>query len=238
MHRLPNYARRIAYLESTGTQYVDTGVYVGPGSRSETDVAVTDWDASTYALSGTTQTDCRHSFGKGWSGSSTGSGNQSKLYFGLGAQNYASSISLADLVGVRHVYWIDATNKRAGMDDRSFSLTSTGTIGACRTTSLLLAQSVGNTIRGWMAARLYGCRYYESGALVRSFVPCRVGSTGYLFDEVTGAFFANSGTGNFVLGTDIAGGGYQRLRFAASGRWEGRANDALRTDDPNGRAAA
>ena len=210
MHPLPNYARRIEYLESTGTQYVDTGVCVGPLSRSETDVAVMDWDATTYALSGVTETNGRHSFGKGYAGSSTGAGNASKLYFGLGAQNYTTSVSLSSLVGVRHVYWIDAPSATAGMDDSTFALTSAGALASNTRPSFLLAQSISG-VRGQMAARLYGCRYYVSGSPVRSFVPCRVGQTGYLWDEVTGAFFGNSGTGNFNLGTDIAGGGASTL---------------------------
>lgn len=199
--RVP-YDAEIEYLESTGTQYVDTGVHVGPGSRSETDVAVLNWDASTYALSGTTETSSRHSFGKGYSGSSLGSGNATKLYFGLGAQNYASSVVLSGLVGIRHIYWIDVPSATAGMDGKTFALTSAGTITTNRSTSLLLAQSVGSNVRGWMVARLYGYRHYENGTLVRDFTPVRVESTGYLYDRVSGQLFGNMGTGAFVLGPD------------------------------------
>lgn len=52
------------------------------------------------------------------------------------------------------------------------------------------------------SSRLYYAKFYESGTLVRDFVPVRVESTGYLFDKVTGSLFGNSGTGSFILGPD------------------------------------
>ena len=45
-------------------------------------------------------------------------------------------------------------------------------------------------------------KIYKDGNLVRSFVPVRIGSTGCLFDRVTGQFFYNQGTGSFVCGED------------------------------------
>lgn len=201
---IPAGYRLLEYVESTAEQYVDTGVHVGPGSRSETDVAVLDWDASTYALSGTTRTDSRHSFGKGYSGRSTGSGNATKLYFGLGAQNYTANVSLSSLAGVRHVYWVDAPSFKAGFDERSFSLTATGDIGVNPTTSLLLAQSVGSNVRGWMAARLYGCRYYENGVRVRDYIPVAdANGVAGLWDRVSGTMFYSATSTPLVAGPEL-----------------------------------
>ena len=39
-------------------------------------------------------------------------------------------------------------------------------------------------------------------ATIRDFIPVRVGSTGYLYDKVSGQLFGNAGTGDFVLGPD------------------------------------
>jgi len=46
-------------------------------------------------------------------------------------------------------------------------------------------------------------KIYINNTLVRDFIPVRIGTTGYMFDKVTGKMFGNSGTGNFVLGPDI-----------------------------------
>ena len=34
-------------------------------------------------------------------------------------------------------------------------------------------------------------------------VPVRIGSTGYMYDKVSGNLFGNSGTGSFILGPDV-----------------------------------
>jgi len=197
------YDAEIEYLESTGTQYIDTGVYPGPYTRSETDIAITNWDKHAYSLTGISDT-YRHAFGKGYGGSSSASsGNNTFLYFGLGAQNYVSNVKLTALLGERHLYFVNALTKKAGYDNVSFSLTSTGTIKTTAHTSLLLAQYSGN-IRGQMAAKLYGCKFYENGILVRDLIPVRVGQTGYMYDRVTKRLFGNKGTGSFVLGPDAA----------------------------------
>ena len=34
-------------------------------------------------------------------------------------------------------------------------------------------------------------------------IPVRVGTTGYMYDKVSGQLFSNNGTGSFTLGQDI-----------------------------------
>lgn len=50
---------------------------------------------------------------------------------------------------------------------------------------------------------LYFLKIYKSGQLVRDLVPVRIGTTGYMYDTVSGELFGNSGTGSFVLGADL-----------------------------------
>ena len=38
--------------------------------------------------------------------------------------------------------------------------------------------------------------------LVIDFIPVRIGTTGYMYDKVSGQLFGNAGTGNFILGPD------------------------------------
>lgn len=51
---------------------------------------------------------------------------------------------------------------------------------------------------------IYFCKLWEpdSGLLVRDFIPVRVGQIGYMYDRVSGQLFGNQGTGNFILGPD------------------------------------
>lgn len=209
MYPIPANATRIRYLGSTGTQYVDTGVMAGPNTRSETDIAVT-WGSNTVlALSGCGTS--RHTFGRDWASSP----RNANFYIGLGGTNYDTGVLLSSLSG-RHTYWIDATLGKGGFDDTEFSISAT--VSENEFTSLLLAQrQTATAIRGQMTARLYGCRYYQSGVLVRDFVPVRIGQTGYLFDRVSGQLFGNAGTGDFVLGPDTFQQGVIPTRMMVAG---------------------
>lgn len=54
-----------------------------------------------------------------------------------------------------------------------------------------------------VAKQIAYCKIWNlNGALIRDFIPVRIGTTGYLYDKVSKQFFGNSGTGNFILGPD------------------------------------
>jgi hypothetical protein len=201
------YDAEVEYLESTGTQYINTGLVVTPTLRMDVDMAVTDWDASQFSLTGAGG--IRFAFGKGYSGSSTSSGNPTKLYFGLGDRNLAiESIDLATIKGERHTFSLDAGTRYWYFDGVGNYISSAGTITTGTRPIMLLAQSTDDSgsVRGQQAAKLYGATFTDNGVVVRSFAPVRVGSgagaVGYLFDRVSGELFGNAGTGNFPIGPD------------------------------------
>ena len=59
------------------------------------------------------------------------------------------------------------------------------------------------TIDSYHKERIYYYRIYNSGVLVRDFIPVRNGQTGFMYDRVTGALFPNEGSGSFTLGPDL-----------------------------------
>lgn len=69
----------------------------------------------------------------------------------------------------------------------------------------MLVFTRGSNLPASYPAVLYYLKCYDwNGNLVRDFIPVRVGSTGYLLDRVSGQLFGNAGTGDFVCGPDIA----------------------------------
>ena len=52
--------------------------------------------------------------------------------------------------------------------------------------------------------KIYSCKIYNNGTLVRDFVPAKNSSgTIGLYDIVNGAFYANAGSGTFTAGAEI-----------------------------------
>jgi hypothetical protein len=62
--------------------------------------------------------------------------------------------------------------------------------------------SNGSINRPISGLKIYYAKIFESGILVRDFIPVRVGNVGYMYDKVSGKLFGNAGTGNFILGPD------------------------------------
>ena len=51
--------------------------------------------------------------------------------------------------------------------------------------------------------RFYNVKFSVEENLVRDFIPVRVSQVGYMYDKVSGQLFGNSGTGSFTLGPDV-----------------------------------
>lgn len=61
-----------------------------------------------------------------------------------------------------------------------------------------------NTVRtGEVKMRIYYIKIWYNGTLVRNMIPMRIGQEGYMYDQVSGEYFGNAGTGDFILGNDV-----------------------------------
>ena len=68
----------------------------------------------------------------------------------------------------------------------------------------VLANNEKNTTVYYSSAKLYSCKIYDNGTLVRDFIPCQTtsGEIG-LWDDVNSVFYGNAGTGTFTAGPEI-----------------------------------
>ncbi len=68
----------------------------------------------------------------------------------------------------------------------------------------MLVFTRGSNLPASYPAVLYYLKCYDwNGNLVRDFIPVRAGTAGYLLDKVSGRLFGNKGTGDFVCGGDL-----------------------------------
>ena len=51
--------------------------------------------------------------------------------------------------------------------------------------------------------KIYNVKISQGDEIVMDLIPVRVGTTGYMYDTVSGELFGNAGTGEFILGSDI-----------------------------------
>lgn len=56
-----------------------------------------------------------------------------------------------------------------------------------------------------LTGKFYYAKIWDNGTLVRDYIPVRVGTTGYMYDKVSGQLFGNAGSGSFTYGNDVTG---------------------------------
>ena len=200
---------QLEYLESTGTQYIDTEYIPTAITRTEIDLKFT---GDTYASSGGASffgtTRYTANFG--------GNSNQGyKIYPWLCSYGTSScAVALFDinasLKTTRQTFVFDAQNKIASYGTVSKSLSGQTQPSVPDGSIHLFGYLNSNTNTVGVYSRnagmyIYETRIYEDGVLVRKFVPARRNSDNEigLYDTVTKQFFTNAGSGTFIAGSDV-----------------------------------
>ena len=189
------YDAEIEYLESTGTQWIDTGI----ACRSY------DGISAKFQANGQQM------------------GSNAYFFFGQGVNVLNGNIELytatvntqisfclqgnTDVtLDYTNIFNVDVENKIAtytdelgqvmGVADRSgvdnYTAAYTMAVFATHRANILKHGNV----------RCFKFQIIQDSAVVIDLIPVRVGQTGYMYDKVSGQLFGNSFTGDFVLGPD------------------------------------
>lgn len=188
---LPIGYQEVDYIESSGTQYIDTGMKLNQDSGVELKVSNITYGSTRL-------------FG---SRSSATSNNYSILTTASGMvldfQNYNNNrLSASDL---SDPIYLSMNNQKLEANSSSKNI---GTYTNFTTPgNAYIFNGAGSFPAGYTNAkmRLYYCRLYDNGTLVRNFIPCYRKSDNVvgLYDIVNNQFYTNAGTGTFTYGNEI-----------------------------------
>lgn len=182
---------RLEYIESNGSQYIDTGVC----PQSENLKISLDFVLTTSL------------YGKGLFGSQNHHANPqvysivaynepAMFYVGSSVQLCATSLS----VGERHLLMAHINNGTFIIDVDNNIQTSpySGSI-KIEQPIYLFGYNVEDALNGPSSYKLYGCKIYDNNTLVRNYIPAlRSDGIAGLYDAVNDAFYASNGSGNFL----------------------------------------
>lgn len=214
--RLPKGYTELEYIESSGTQYIDTGVIpVTANTKVVMSVELpADQTNSTerffgvYAQKSTSSTNSQVSAFGMWRSKSTGRTYAvMKSASGSNPSVSGATVMTGAISGKTDIV-LDGPSGKAAVGSTSVTV-STGAMYSSVVKSIyLLAQNnvSGSTAsaNGPMIAKVYSCQIFDKDSLVRDFVPCKnpSGAVG-LYDLIGGTFYENSGTGAFAAGPAI-----------------------------------
>lgn len=203
--RVPSGYTEVEWIQSSGGQYIDTGVVGTGGVRVLADVIFTAITTSSLKSPLFGAHNAGEPYGRSYLGIS--SDHTPEVGGGSGYRYYKNNTITA---GER--YTIDANNTPGGeaLSLNGTALTATGgaAYSAPYSGNTLWVFAVNTSNTSWFekaSAKLYSMAIYADGTtLVRDFIPCKnpEGTVG-LYDLVEGQFYGNSGTGTFTAGAEV-----------------------------------
>jgi len=198
------YDAEIEFLQSSGTQYIDTGIKPTTNFECEIKAEYINNQLGYDTLLGSfTNADA---YGVALAiranGNAGGGANSGYIQFGKDAGG-SIAISAISTLGV-HTYKTSVKNGSISISVDGTVTTATYSAGNPSSLSMYMfarhRQDTG--VGNYSNAKIYYCKIWNGGNLVFDAIPVRVGQVGYMYDKVSGQLFGNSGSGSFTLGND------------------------------------
>jgi len=184
---LPTEYQQVEYIESTGTQYINTGYVDVSETLVELDFAYTGKTISDNAC---------------YAGAN--GGNIIAVRVDNSISLNATNTNILASEGARY----KITSYRDVNDNRSGTINGVEFIGTkASKNEIYHIFTLGGqpTANQRIYGKLYSCKIYYQDVIVRDLVPCyrKSDNIAGLYDIVNNVFYTNEGTGEFVVGKDI-----------------------------------
>ena len=196
--RLPKGYTELAYIESTGTQYVDTGFQPNQDTKIEVKFQTEQAQQGGICVAATA-----------WVNNGFGIFVDTSLYgnSNLGIVNHGPE-PITCVLDKNTLYQGESVIGQFNASEFQVSYNL-----------FILAWNQSNSPVEFTVGKLYSCKIYDNDVLIRDFTPCKnpLGSIG-LYDLENNLFYENSGTGEFIAGPTHVQlpEGYTQLEYIAS----------------------
>lgn len=194
--RLPNEYQEVEYIQSTGTQYIDTGILPSSNTNITMDYEYISGQSGKYVpLACERITVGSDMFGI-WINEST-----KEIAINYGDVD-TSAISGTNGAG-RHTYSND--RNKWYLDGSLIKTISTSSFSSTSTLFIFGLNSGTEIETRDCTAKLYSFTAYQNSNLIRNFVPCYRKSDNEIgmYDLVSNQFYTNAGTGVFLMGAEV-----------------------------------
>lgn len=191
------YDTEVKYLQSSGTQYIDTQVVLTKNYHIEMDVAFISGSSFPTALGAMTAPNYSVVLGtnnNGYPYTQVG-GDSSYVY-------YTQNTNYYDGIMRHYVCEADGNRQYLSCNGTTVSAAISGT--QPKLTLYLFARHRGDSgVGNYLTGKIGSVSITIDDILVREYIPVIKEEVGYLYDTVSGELFGNSGTGSFTYGNDI-----------------------------------
>lgn len=192
---LPKEYQEVEYLESTGTQYIDTEFH--PTKNTKIIVEATH-TSNALALMGSEQSSVP---ANKWNVIGDGSNEWVAAFNGNGiAIDAAPENDFYKLIIEPSKYSCTYNGVTT-----EYTNTITSTVDVLPYSLYLFAKNGGGVASRFGTRKMKICKIYDNNILIRDFIPCyrKKDSVAGMYDIVTKKFFVNKGTGKFITGDAV-----------------------------------
>ena len=189
----------VEYLESTGTQYIDTGIGGDLTTELTCEAAIVQaGNASVTNIMGNNVTSTRAITIN--MSANIANPSPSRIRFGN-----TDNTTEAGAINLNTFYKYDTNKNELTVRDVSGTVLNTYPLNATTaftTNGNILIYKLGDTSTQYIGnIKVKGATIKNSGVLVRDFIPCKdENNIGFMFDTLSGTVYLNAGTGAFSVG--------------------------------------
>ena len=199
---IPSEYKKVEYIESTGTQYIDTGLsfnkYSNQGASIILDQVAQYMDSDNYSLDGLYD------------------GGSGTFQFGVYNWHWSWDIRNTGIINSeiltdtnKHHIIVNSGTMKFNVDGNSYdlygnpNLTRNDYYGTKN--FYLFAKNDVYGLTYYSKKRIFSYKIYANNTMLRDFIPCYRKSDNMigLYDKVEGKFYTNQGTGTFLKGKDV-----------------------------------
>ena len=185
--RVPSGFTEVEWIQSSGTQYIDSGFKPNQNTKIEADVKITNTSCHVFGA--------RNSYL-----------NKAFALFWLSNSDLAVQVANQTFNGgtfdtsARHTVTMTATELRI---DGTATATYSASDFQCEQNAWLMS-CYSSSASEYAQGQLFSAKIYDGDSLIREFIPCKNPSgTAGLYDLVGGEFYGNFGTGSFTAGAEV-----------------------------------
>ena len=201
LHGLPDGYTELESIESTGTQYINTGVNIDNNLGVEMDFVNKSPISTTNGEFGSIFGGCKllnSSLNvRVWIGTIKTGSYSGVLDWNLTHYNGGLSVGTRMQLSLRNGTYTTSNGVSVTLPSDTFDASQN---------AYLFAVNKGGTPFEHAKVLLYSCKVYSGDILARDFIPAKRNSDGAigLYDLVAASFFPNAGTGVFTAGAEVS----------------------------------
>lgn len=192
-----NNYQKLEYIQSTGTQYIDTGFKATQNTVVDIDFQFTEVSTLQQRLFGASTTNASY---LNYHMYINGAGAWAYSFID-GSGNWATTNVTADTN--KHHIRFNMPSGQFMIDNNSYAIASSTRTKTTETNMYIMNGAITGSPNAKM--KLYAFKMYDKNELVRDMIPVKRKSDNAigLYDKVTKKFYANAGTGTFTAGPVI-----------------------------------